>query len=110
MTLEEGARIVAGAAAVEPDQEEGGMGGEVRGEDVQRVAVLSCGVDGPRRCLGETLRHDDDELRPQVGQRGRNGRKATLAPAVLDSGTLGVRTVTQSPVKRDLRSRQNVIG
>ena len=29
MTLEEGARRVAGEAAVEPDQEEGGVGGEV---------------------------------------------------------------------------------
>jgi hypothetical protein len=40
VTLEEGARLVAGEAAVEPDQEEGGMGGEVRGEALQRVAVL----------------------------------------------------------------------
>jgi hypothetical protein len=48
VTLEEGARLVAGEAAVEPDQEEGGMGGEVRGEALQRVAVLGVGRHHPR--------------------------------------------------------------
>src|SRR5215208_7028674 len=44
----EGARIVTSKAAVEPDQEERGVGGEVRGEALQRVAVLRVGRHHPR--------------------------------------------------------------
>src|SRR5215213_10852844 len=48
VTLKESARIVAGEAAVEPDKEEGGVEGEIRGDALQRrVAILCVGRHHP---------------------------------------------------------------